>query len=109
MTYEEFQRSMDNLKDFIKELEKLNDVLKVLTPSGTCVCEIGHKFIDDYISIVETALGDKGNSVSWFVFDNEFGSERLSIGIEGSGNYIISDEKEFYEVLQKISWKSQMK
>lgn len=103
MTYEEFQSSMDNLKEFIKELEKLNDVLKVLSPSGTCICEIGHKFINDYVSVVETALGDKSNSVSWFVFENEFGAKRHSIGIEGSGEYIISNEKEFYEVLQKIS------
>lgn len=102
MTYEEFQRSINNLKDFIKELEKLNDVLKVLTPTGTCVCEIGHKFIGDYISIVETTLGDSGNLLSWFIFENEFGAKDLSIGIEGLGNYIISNEKDFYEVFKKI-------
>lgn len=103
MTIEEFESSINNLKEFMKELDKLNDVLKVLSPSGTCVCEIGGKFIDDYISLIERSLNDKDNSVSWFVFDNDFGSRKLSIGLEGIGEFIISDEKILYEVIQRIN------
>lgn len=103
MTYEEFQNSMDNLKEFMKELEKLDDVLKVISPSGTCVCEIGSKFIDDYISLVERSMNDTSNNVSWFVFDNDFGSRKLTIGLEGEGEFIISNEKILYEVIQKIN------
>lgn len=83
MTYEEFQSSINNLKEFMKELDKLNDVLNVLSPSGTGVCEIGHKFKDDYISLVERSINDISNNVSWFVFDNDFGSRKLTIGLEG--------------------------
>lgn len=103
MTVEEFESSINNLKEFMKEREKLNDVLKVLSPSGTCVCEIGGKFIDDYISLIERSINDKDNSVSWFVFDNDFGSRKLSIGLEGIGEFIISDEKILYEVIQRIN------
>lgn len=103
MTIEEFESSINNLKEFMKERDKLNDVLKVLSPSGTCVCEIGGKFIDDYISLIERSINDKDNSVSWFVFDNDFGSRKLSIGLEGIGEYVISDEKILYEVIQRIN------
>lgn len=103
MTVEEFESSINNLKEFMKERDKLNDVLKVLSPSGTCVCEIGGKFIDDYISLIERSINDKDNSVSWFVFDNDFGSRKLSIGLEGIGEFIISDEKILYEVIQRIN------
>lgn len=103
MTIEEFESSINNLKEFMKEREKLNDLLNVLSPSGTCVCEIGGKFIDDYISLVERSINDKDKSVSWFVFDNDFGSRKLTIGLEGVGEYVISDEKILYEVLQRMN------
>lgn len=103
MTYEEFQRSMNNLKEFMKELDKLDDVLKVISPSGTCVCEIGSKFIDDYIYLVERSINDNNNNVSWFVFENDFGSRKLTIGLEGVEEYVISDEKILYEVIQRIN------
>lgn len=103
MTVEEFESSINNLKEFMKELEKLNDVLNVISPTGTCVCEIGGKFIDDYISLVERSINDKDNSVSWFIFDNDFGSRKLSIGLEGVGEYVVSNEKILYEVIQRIN------
>lgn len=103
MTIEEFESSINNLKEFMKEREKLDDVLNAISPSGTCVCEIGGKFIDDYISLVERSINDKNNSVSWFVFDNDFGSRKLTIGLEGVGEYVISDEKILYEVLQRMN------
>lgn len=103
MTVEEFESSINNLKEFMKEREKLDDVLNAISPSGTCVCEIGGKFIDDYISLLERSINDKNNSVSWFVFDNDFGSRKLTIGLEGVGEYVISDEKILYEVLQRMN------
>ena len=103
MTIEEFESSINNLKEFMKEREKLYDVLNAISPTGTCVCEIGGKFIDDYISLLERSINDKNNSVSWFVFDNDFGSRKLTIGLEGVGEYVISDEKILYEVLQRMN------
>ena len=103
MTVEEFESSINNLKEFMKEREKLDDVLNAISPSGTCVCEIGGKFIDDYISLLERSINDKNNSVSWFVFDNDFGSRKLTIGLEGVGEYVISDEKILYKVLQRMN------
>ena len=103
MTVEEFESSINNLKEFMKEREKLDDVLNAISPSGTCVCEIGGKVIDDYISLLERSINDKNNSVSWFVFDNDFGSRKLTIGLEGVGEYVISDEKILYEVLQRMN------
>jgi hypothetical protein len=103
MTVEEFESSINNLKEFMKEREKLDDVLNAISPTGTCVCEIGGKFIDDYISLLELSINDKDNSVSWFVFDNDFGSKKLTIRREDVGEYVISNEKILYEVLQRMN------
>lgn len=105
MTFEEFQYHIDSIKHFINDLDAFDNVLKVISPSGTCVCEIGGKFIDDYITLLEKLLNDNDNSVSWFVFDNKFGEKGLSFYIEGI-EYIIANEKDFYDVIQKISEKN---
>jgi len=97
MTEKEFLRASNNLKKFIKEQEKLNDVLKVISPTSTGVVEFGNEFIDDYIQIVEIALGDECNWFSWFVFENDFGSKRLTVEVDGK-EYMILDEQQFFNV-----------
>lgn len=101
MTYEQFHISINNLKDFFKELEKLNTIIEILSPSGTGVCEIGHKFIEDYISLVESNLGDDGGFVSWFVFDNNFGNKKLQCYYKDI-EYVISNDKEMFEFIKLI-------
>jgi hypothetical protein len=98
MTYEQFFNSIKNLKDFLLELQKLQDVLDVLSPSGTGVCEIGHKFIDDYISLIEITLGDKDEFVNWFVFENDFGNKNLSCHYQ-EREYVIKNEKDMYDFI----------
>ena len=101
MTYQQFYYSMLNLKEFIKEQDKLNAVIKVISPTSTGVVEFGNKFIDDYIRIVEDALNDPANWVSWFVFDNDFGKKKLKVVVNGK-SFNICDEKQFYDVCLKM-------
>ena len=97
MTYPQFLLSMEMLKDFISEQKKLNDVLNIISPSSTGIVEFGNKFIDDYIWLIETALIDDSNWVSWFVFENDFGKRRLRAGSKGNA-VPICDEKDLYNV-----------
>lgn len=98
MNYKEFSKAIKGLKDFFKEQDKLDSALHVISPSSTGVCEFGNKFIDDYINVLEIALGDDNNWVSWFVFENNFGEYKLDIKLDNK-TYIIKDEEIFYNVL----------
>ena len=101
MKYEQFLEASNKLKKFIKEQEKLNDVLKVISPTSTGVVEFGSEFIDDYIQVVEIALGDDYNWFSWFVFENDFGAKKLKVIVEGK-EYIILGEQQFFNVCIKL-------
>ena len=101
MTYDEFLESMNNIKAFQKELNSLDGVLKVISPSGTGVCEIGHSFIDNYISLVSKNLGDKEEWISWFIFENEYGARKFTTQINDI-EYVISDERTFYDFLKLL-------
>ena len=101
MNYDQFLEASNKLKNFIKEQEKLNDVLKVISPTSTGVVEFGNDFIDDYVRVVELALGDEFNWFSWFVFDNNFGSNKLKVKVNGK-EYMIFGEQQFYNVCIKM-------
>ena len=97
MEYEDFYKAMDSIREFMKEQDKLNELLQVISQSSTVVCEIGNKFIDVYIKIVEISLGDTNQWVSWFVFENEFGKNRLVLKVNDIP-YKICDERQFFDV-----------
>ena len=48
LNYQDFHNAICNLKKFMKEQEKLDNVIKVISPSGTNVCEFGNEFIENY-------------------------------------------------------------
>lgn len=102
MEYKDFYEAIQSLKDFFKEQDKLDAVLKVISPTSTGVCEFGNEFIDDYIKIVEIALGDTNQWVSWFVFENEFGKNKLEVKVNDIG-YEISNEREFFDIILNVT------
>jgi len=97
MEYKDFYEAMESLKNFFKEQDKLDAVLKVISPTSTGVCEFGNIFIDDYIRIIEIALNDTNQWVSWFVFENDFGNKKLEVNSNGI-EYEISNEKQFFDI-----------
>jgi hypothetical protein len=101
MEFKDFLCASNNLQEFIKEQEKLDAVLKVISPTSTGVCEFGNKFIDDYIKVVEIALGDEFEWFSWFVFENNFGKNKLQVKVNNI-EYNITDEKQFFDVFIKM-------
>lgn len=97
MEYKDFLKASNALKKFMNEQDELDNVMKVISPSSTGVVEFGNSFIDDYIRVVEIALDDKYEWFSWFVFENDFGRNKLVVTVEGK-EYKICDEEEFYSV-----------
>lgn len=66
------------IQEFSNEQDKLEEVLRILSPSGVGVIEFGSKFIDQYIQTLSDALGDDWQFISWYVFENEFGIKGLT-------------------------------
>lgn|SRR4030067_1138779 len=86
LTCEDLEIAINDLQKFFEEQEKLDAVLKVISPSGTGVVEFGSYFIDAYINLLEKSFCDNFNWISWFVFESDFGKK----GMEAKGS---SDKK----------------
>jgi hypothetical protein len=102
MEYEDFYLASSNLKCFLKEKDKLTLFIKLLSSDSSGYFDFGDKFIDDYISLLQLALGDKSDWFSWFVFENEFGKNELEVLVNGI-NYKICNEKQFYDIFIKAN------
>lgn len=86
LTCEDLEIAIDNLQIFFKEQEKLDNIIKVISPTSTGVVEFGGEFIDAYINLLEKSFNDNFQWISWFVFENDFGRK----GMEAKGS---SDKK----------------
>ena len=98
MNYKEFYEASQNLKEFIKQTSKLENFFKKMHPLPYLI-EWLDQNIDDYIKVVEIALGDKGHHFDWFVWELEFGKDTIPIDYNGI-EYIITNEKEFYDFIK---------
>jgi len=97
INYDNFHYALTKLKKFMEEQDKLEAVLNVIAPSGTCVCEFGGEFIDDYIKLLGWLVNDKSDWIFWFAFENDFGKKELDVKI-GDKEYKINSDKVFYDV-----------
>jgi len=97
INYDNFHYALTKLKKFMEEQDKLEAVLNVIAPSGTCVCEFGNEFLDDYINLLEHLVDDNSKWVSWFVFENDFGEKELDVIIDNK-KYKITSDKVFYDI-----------
>lgn len=77
MQLNEFKESLIDLKSFMSELDRLHHALDMIAKGS--VSEIGSKFIEDYITLLEKHVGDEGNWVTWYVFQNDFGKKGLTV------------------------------
>lgn len=98
ITYEQFHKDIQNLKRFKDEQDKLKAVLQVISPTSTGIVEFGNQFIDDYIDVVEQALGHEYGLVFWFIFDNEFGQKNMVVTLDGK-EYVIASIRDIYDFI----------
>ncbi len=98
MNYIEFLTANNNLKEFIKSLDKLNhETLNLIKDD---VFEFAFKYVEQSVNLMEIALGDEGNWYSWFVFENNFGENKWCVKIHGC-EHCIENEKQFYDICIK--------
>lgn len=87
LTLTQFETAISDLQEFFKEQEKLENVLKILSPTSTGTCEFGNRFIEDYIHLLAKAVNDEGADwLFWYIFDNDFGKRNLLAIINKQGN-----------------------
>lgn len=102
LTEQQFRQAINNLK---RQEQKTNEILDQLKPVFGNSCFEGGMFNliyyakDVSIYILEDVMGDKKSQwINWFIFENEFGRNDLSIVVDGVESKI-KTASDLYRVL----------
>lgn len=100
MTYKEFSIAIKKLKAFMNLQDKAEKALRLAFGEGFNF-DFGNKFIDDYITVLSKAVGDEYGWVSWYVFDNDWGKNDMSVRFGGGELVHCSDLKTLYDCINE--------
>ena len=103
ITYSDFKCAIIKLKLFLEEQEKLGDLARVISPSGTNVCEFGNNFVDAYIDLLALSLNDSDGWIAWHIWENKFGENKFKVNfVNNNGekeDKIICNTKDIYDLI----------
>jgi hypothetical protein len=102
MTYKEFEKAFKAIEQFHLENELANEAVKTFCASSHAVCDIGCHLYDQYINLLASVVGDKGNWISWYVFENDFGRGGLTAGMKDDKKMVKVDTlKKLYNFIKR--------
>lgn len=100
MDYKEFELAFEPIAQFDKENEEANKAVKALCKSSHAVHDVGCFLMDAYVSLLSKSVGDKGNWISWYVFENNFGKGNLSASLRGGRMKKVDTLKKLYNFIK---------
>lgn len=94
ISFDEFEQLFIPIKKFLEDCENINDALKTIFQSSYVCSEHGNELLEYYIDLTERYLELDFPTISWFIFDNNFGKEKLTIN-----NIVIDSIQSLYNFL----------
>jgi len=100
VSIEEFEALLQPIKIYLDEYEKCNKAVGDLCSSSYAVIDLGCKLLGSYIDLVEKLLEDD-DWIAWFVFDNEFGKNKMYCE-SNDKKYVIESVSDMYNFLTNM-------
>jgi hypothetical protein len=76
MNLKTFEKHMEAIKIYIDYLNATSDAFKIILPCDH-ISGLNARILEDFITLLCEAVGDKGGLISWFVFDCQYGENPL--------------------------------
>ena len=81
MNKKEFAECINDIRLFCAEIDSLNSHIDAIAPGA--ICDIGNMFLDSYVDLLSRHVEDNDNWINWFVYENEFGVDKMKAGYDG--------------------------
>lgn len=103
ITREQFIEKMQVLLDWDKEKEKLQNVVELLCPSSYTMVEFGSTFTAEYIKLLSMMVGDEGDWIDWYIYENDFGKNGDKLACFCNDvEYQITDAGKLYDFMKLV-------
>ncbi|MCW3084254.1 MAG: hypothetical protein JWP12_1620 [Bacteroidetes bacterium] len=90
---------LDSIKEYQEEIRKANEFINSIIYEGSVDLKIGSNLMDSLIDLMEIAFNDEDGLFVWYIFENEFGKNKLTRKIDGDEVNIDSARK----ILDRLS------
>lgn len=100
MEYKDFELAFEPIEQFAKENEEANKAVKALCRSSHVVHDVGCFLLDAYINLLAKSVGDEGNWISWYVFENNFGKGGLTASVKDGRMKKVDTLKKLYNFIK---------
>jgi hypothetical protein len=79
IAFTEFETLIEPIKNYDKEYDECAQGLKLICKDSYAVPSLGCYLVGSYISLVEKYLDVDEGTISWFIYDDEWGEKRSEI------------------------------
>jgi len=77
-----FYELIENIKQHKREMNRLNEGLSLIIDEDV-YSKYGGLLLDSYIDLLIYVFDDQKDLIVWFIFENEFGKNKLHLEING--------------------------
>ena len=78
MTRKQLDKYLNVIKKYLRKCSEIERGLCGLFDNGVGTINIGDELLSGYITLIEKLCNDKGENISWYIFDNNFGKNKWS-------------------------------
>lgn len=78
MTRKQLDKYLNVIKKYLRKCSEIERGLYGLFDNGVGTINIGDELLSGYITLIEKLCNDKGENISWYIFDNNFGKNKWS-------------------------------
>lgn len=100
MTFEEFEKDMKVILDFVKESDKWNEALQTLMPESSIFMDFGFNLLNAFIEKVENSFPHTASSewISYYLYECNCGKTPMRIYYDNKDIELDSIEK-LYKIM----------
>lgn len=103
ITQEEFVRHIEAIKSICDLMETIDDVFARFMEKSREEARFEFPtLIDNVIELLKAATNDKDDLIEWFIWDGDFGANRLDAEINGE-KVTLTDAVDLYDLLERMN------
>lgn len=101
MAFEEFEKDMKVVLDFIKESDKWNEALQTLMPESSIFMDFGFNLLNAFVEKVENSFPHTASSewISYYLYECNCGKTPMRVSYDNKDIELDSIEK-LYELMK---------
>jgi hypothetical protein len=99
LTKEGFTFHMEKIKDYLDDVDRIQKAISSVS-FNEFTLNLGYDMLDGYIEALMLLMEDQNEWIPWFVFENDFGKNKLVLPLQGKG-VALKNHNQLYELIKK--------